>query len=226
MSYDATSSEAHRHRVEAVQIAKTTKAAIPGKKLVQTDGTNRPKLNSLYFVTEGTAPEHTHDAAEQISTEAGCGRTTDPCSTEVVALITAALQETLMMEADQAEIEEVLNLMVSLSLKEADTVVESAGPGGSFYVVVSGTLEAQVDNQVVETLEKGSHFGELSVFYKERSHGVIKALTDSEVTILLLFCRPLLSAHKLLWCNKSRYGEPPRPIRCGSSLRKICTRHP
>ncbi len=86
----------------------------------------------------------------------------------------------------QWELKSIGQLMRLVEFKRDETVYSEGRPGDSFYVVVSGRLEAYITppagkKKVLAYLRRGDHFGEMSLLTKEPHSATVRALSDSLV---------------------------------------------
>jgi CRP/FNR family cyclic AMP-dependent transcriptional regulator len=85
--------------------------------------------------------------------------------------------------------------------QDQETVFEAGEPGLGMYLVLSGSVEIYLDDQVLATIAAGEFFGEVALFGDETRTASARVHGDTE---LVGFFRPALTE----WVERSpRYGS-------------------
>lgn len=100
------------------------------------------------------------------------------------------LQEVpLFSEMDDDEVAGIRAIMAEVKFKANQIIIREGEVGGRFYVITEGTVQVTIGNAdgeqiVLQEIEPGGFFGELSMLTNEPRSAQVRALTD--VTLLSL----------------------------------------
>ncbi len=91
----------------------------------------------------------------------------------------------LFVRLSQWELKSISRLMRLVEYKKDEIVYKEGGEAGSFYVIVSGRFEVFVSapekKKVLAYLQRGDHFGEMSLLTNQPHSATLRALSDSMV---------------------------------------------
>ena len=95
----------------------------------------------------------------------------------------------LFSEMDDEEVAGIRAIMDELKFKADQIIIREGEAGGLFYVITQGTVQVTIANAdkeqiVLQEIEPGGFFGELSMLTNEARSAQVRALTD--VTVLAL----------------------------------------
>lgn len=95
----------------------------------------------------------------------------------------------LFSQMDQDEIAGIRDIMDEMKFKANQIIIREGDVGGLFYVITDGTVQVTIANAdkeqiVLQEIEAGGFFGELSMLTNEARSAQVRALTD--VTVLAL----------------------------------------
>lgn len=98
-------------------------------------------------------------------------------------------QVPLFSEMDDDEIAGIRAIMEELKFKRDQIIIREGETGGLFYVITEGTVQVTIANAdrehiMLQEIEQGGFFGELSMLTNEPRSAQVRALTD--VTVLAL----------------------------------------
>ena len=74
------------------------------------------------------------------------------------------------------------------------TVFEEGDPGDHFYIVESGRAEVIMDGRVVDTVERGSGFGEIALLRDQPRTATVRASADAQMRVSVLQRNTYLTA--------------------------------
>ncbi len=95
----------------------------------------------------------------------------------------------LFSEMDNDEVAGIRAIMDEMKFKANQVIIREGEVGGQFYVITEGTVQVTIGNAdgeqiVLQEIEPGGFFGELSMLTNEARSARVRALTD--VTVLAL----------------------------------------
>ncbi len=95
----------------------------------------------------------------------------------------------LFSEMDDDEVAGIRAIMDEMKFKAEQIIIREGDVGGLFYVITDGTVQVTIANAdkeqiVLQEIEAGGFFGELSMLTNEARSAQVRALTD--VTVLAL----------------------------------------
>ncbi len=104
------------------------------------------------------------------------------------------------------ELLRVLRVVYEQSYKKGEAIVRQSSRASAIYLIVEGSVAISRDGKHLTTLEKGAHFGELSMFQSSTSSVTVQSATDNCLVLALPATRfqtlvtddPTLG-NKLLW---------------------------
>lgn len=101
-----------------------------------------------------------------------------PKNAQTRMMITKALKSHyLFATLDQAELDEMIDVMAMTTVQAGDAVIAQGTPGNCFYVLESGNCDIIVDNVLVGKYSNGDAFGELALLYNCPRAATIRATT-------------------------------------------------
>ncbi len=93
----------------------------------------------------------------------------------------------LFSQMDNDEIAGIRDIMEEIKFKPEQIIIHEGEVGGLFYIITEGTVQVSISNAdkeqiVLQEIEPGGFFGELSMLTNEARSAQVRALTD--VTVL------------------------------------------
>jgi hypothetical protein len=179
------------------EIIKTSKENLLAKSFVETAKSNNNQDNATAVAICFERPI--------IDVEHG------PAATATVAAISPqhkylALQKIpLFSELDYKEISKIVDLMNFRKILINNNVVVEGEVGNELFVILKGTANVVLKNNIIANLVTGNYFGEISLIDSERRSATVVATSDIDVLILdrqnlnLLLINESQLSVKILW---------------------------
>jgi len=83
-----------------------------------------------------------------------------------------------------SELVKALNITQIESRPKGDIIIRQGDMGDRMYIIVQGTVDVMNDNVYLNTLERGGHFGEMSLLDNNPRCATVRASTDCNLLII------------------------------------------
>ena len=90
----------------------------------------------------------------------------------------------LFSQLSKQELEFVASRADEVSVKAGKTLTTQGRPGDSFYILLDGEADVEVDGKPRATLKTGDFFGEISMLDRGLASATVKARTDARLLVM------------------------------------------
>ncbi|KDO22112.1 AGC/PKG protein kinase [Saprolegnia parasitica CBS 223.65] len=105
-------------------------------------------------------------------------------SPETCKLLKENIQALLFEATTEGEMDMVVSVMTSVSVKAGDVIIRQHDHGDKFYVIEEGSCECLVNDVHVGDVTAGGHFGELALIYDAPRAATVIATSDCKLWTL------------------------------------------
>ena len=90
----------------------------------------------------------------------------------------------LLSACTQAELRQVANLGVHLSVADGKVLIQQGKPGREFFMLLGGRARCYVDGTLMATFETGDFFGEMALLKRGPRQATVVADGSAEILVL------------------------------------------
>jgi len=90
----------------------------------------------------------------------------------------------LFSQLSKHELEFVASRADEVTVKPGKTLTTQGRPGDSFYILLDGEADVEVDGKPRATLKTGDFFGEISMLDRGLASATVKARTDARLLVM------------------------------------------
>src|SRR5690606_25652389 len=111
----------------------------------------------------------------------------------------------IFSELTMQELLQVMDLVKVESCESGDQLIREGEEGSSLYIILQGSFSVERQDQVITTLSRGNHFGEMSLLNNSPRSATVKAIAparllriDRQDFVRILVSESMIGV-KLLW---------------------------
>ena len=107
-----------------------------------------------------------------------------PGQIEVNRKVEALRKISLFERLNYPELVKALNIAQLVRYAEGDTIIREGEEGECMYILLSGRVEVLANDLVFKVLEKGGHFGEMSLIDKDVRSATVRAAENCDLLVI------------------------------------------